>query len=168
LISNTEARFSKSRFLRQPCPMNKKQTVLKRSSSTTRGATPQRTHDKNSTTFTKEFQPKGKRGRKAGVPNFITREVKEAIIDACNRYGADGSGTGGLEGYMFKLCAEQPGVMGGLLGRIMPTQVTIEKTQRPEPYKSYAPADGLIPAGSCMRADSSGGTRTSAQHRRAW
>jgi len=116
--------------------MGNKQTVLKRSSPTTRGSKPQRTHEKNETCFSKEFQPKN-RGRKAGVPNFITREVKEAIISACNRYGADGKGTGGLEGYLFKLCDEHPPVMGGLLRAIMPTQVTVERKERPKEYKSY-------------------------------
>jgi hypothetical protein len=91
---------------------------------------------KNATTFSTEKQP-AKRGRKAGVPNFITREVKEAIIAACNKHGADGEGLGGLEGYMFKLCEEFPSVMGGLLRAIMPTQITVERKERPEPYKSY-------------------------------
>jgi hypothetical protein len=117
--------------------MDNKQAVKKRSPAATRRRTPNRTHAKNATTFSKAFQPKNRGGRKPGVPNFITREVKEAIIDACNRHGVDGQGTGGLQGYMFKLCAEQPGAMAGLLGRIMPTQVTVERKERPEPYQTY-------------------------------
>jgi hypothetical protein len=76
-------------------------------------------------------------GRTPGSKNFITREMKEAIITACNKIGSDGKGRDGLEGYLEFLGREFPPVMGGLLRTIMPTQVTVERKERPEPYQTY-------------------------------
>ena len=86
--------------------------------------------------FTKDYQPKG-RGRRKGVPNIITREVKEAVIAAVNRHGSDGQGTDGMEGYMMFLAREYPTTMGMLLLAVMRTQVTVERIERPAPYQSY-------------------------------
>jgi hypothetical protein len=36
----------------------------------------------------------------------MTRELKEAILGGCSDCGADGKGTGGLRGYMWKLAME--------------------------------------------------------------
>jgi hypothetical protein len=38
----------------------------------------------------------------------MTRDVKEAIIAACNQIGSDGKGTGGLQGYMVFLGKHHP------------------------------------------------------------
>jgi hypothetical protein len=111
---------------------NKGDGLLKR---LTRGSQPGRARVAGKR-FSKDYQPKG-RGRPPGVRNFITREVKEAIISACNRYGRNGKGEDGLEGYMFKLCAEHPATMGMLLLAVMRTQVTVERIERPEPYQTY-------------------------------
>ena len=45
-------------------------------------------------------QPKRGRGRPKGSTNFFTRDMKEAIIDACNELGFDGQGQEGMKGYM--------------------------------------------------------------------
>ncbi len=50
--------------------------------------------------FSKTNQPK-KRGRPPGVQNLFTREIKEAAVNAATRYGVDGTGLGGLEGFFF-------------------------------------------------------------------
>ena len=73
-----------------------------------------------------------------GSKNFITREVKEAIIAACNKIGSDGHGRDGLEGYLEFLGRHFPPQMAGLLRAIMPTQITVERKERPAPYKTYA------------------------------
>jgi hypothetical protein len=86
--------------------------------------------------FTKDYQPKG-RGRRKGVPNIITREVKEAILAACKAVGSDGHGKDGLTGYMMFLAREYPPTMGMLLLAVMRTQVTVERIERPEPYQTY-------------------------------
>jgi hypothetical protein len=93
--------------------------------------------------FTENNQPKG-RGRPKGAVNVITREVKEAILAACNRHGEDGRGTNGLEGYMYKLAREEPRTMAMLLRAIMPTQVTVEPKEAPrDPDLPYETVDEL-------------------------
>ena len=68
----------------------------------TRGTAPRRREHLKEHAFKKGDDGRRGAGRPPGAQNFITREVKEAIIAACNRYGRDGKGTGGLEGYLFK------------------------------------------------------------------
>lgn len=65
-------------------------------------------------------------GRKKGVPNKTTTQLKEAILDAAGRHGFDGTGTDGLTGYLLKLAGDEPRAFAGLLGRVLPLQVTGE------------------------------------------
>ena len=105
----------------------------------TRGSQPRRRRVKGKR-FSKEHQPKHPRGRPKGATNLMTRDVKEAIIAACNQIGSDGKGTGGLQGYMVFLGKQHPTTMGMLLRAIMPTQVTVERTERPKEYKTLEDA----------------------------
>ena len=86
--------------------------------------------------FTTESQPR-KRGRPKGALNYFTRDVKEAIINACNRHGQDGKGKGGLEGYLFRLARDEPKTMAMLLRAVLPTQITLERVEPPEPQISF-------------------------------
>jgi hypothetical protein len=82
----------------------------------------------NSGQFSRERQPE-KRGRRPGSRNHYTREIRDAVLNACNRYGSDGRGEGGLEGYMFLLCHKERKSMAMLLGRILPEQVHLSGTR---------------------------------------
>jgi hypothetical protein len=100
----------------------------------TRGTQPGRANGSGKR-FGKEDQPK-KRGRPKGARNYFTREIQEALLRAVNRYGQDGRGKDGLEGFFFKMCGEQPLSVMGMLRAQMPTQVTVERRGQPKQYKS--------------------------------
>jgi hypothetical protein len=53
----------------------------------------------------------------------MTRELREAILNAAIRYGEDGKGLNGLEGYMFLLASEDRKVFGTLLRAVLPMEV---------------------------------------------
>jgi hypothetical protein len=74
-------------------------------------------------------------GRKEGVPNRLTREIKEAIVAACEQHGCDGTGTGGLQGYLFLLAKEERQSMAMLLRAVMPLQVSTT-VHPPKTYRS--------------------------------
>jgi hypothetical protein len=63
-------------------------------------------------------------GRKKGVQNVLSGELKEAIIIAAVRLGADGNGKDGLEGYLMMLARDEPKTFGMLLRAVLPLQVT--------------------------------------------
>jgi hypothetical protein len=67
-------------------------------------------------------------GRKKGVQNTLTRELKEAIINAAIRLGADGNGKDGLEGYLMMLGREEKRTFGMLLRAVLPMQVNASVT----------------------------------------
>jgi hypothetical protein len=67
-------------------------------------------------------------GRPPGVPNALTRAVKEAILEAGEIVGNEltieaPSGELGLVGYICFLARDYPPVYGSLLGRVLPLQV---------------------------------------------
>ena len=63
---------------------------------------------------------KGKKtgGRQAGTPNKVTGELKEMILSALD-------GAGGVE-YLKARAVDTPGPFLGLVGKILPMQVTGE------------------------------------------
>ncbi|MBR0710134.1 hypothetical protein [Bradyrhizobium liaoningense] len=63
------------------------------------------------------------RGRQWGSRNRITRDLKQAVIDAAIAHGSDGHGRGGLTGYGFFLASRHPKAFSGLLGKLLPLQV---------------------------------------------
>lgn len=62
------------------------------------------------------------RPRVKGQANRITRDLRQAIVDAASAYGSDGRGTGQLVGYLYFLAARHPKAFSGLLGKLMPLQ----------------------------------------------
>jgi hypothetical protein len=74
-------------------------------------------------------------GRKKGVSNRLTREIKEAIVAACEQHGSDGKGAGGLEGYLFLLAKAERKSMAMLLRAVLPLQVAAT-VQPIKPYKT--------------------------------
>jgi hypothetical protein len=63
--------------------------------------------------------PKGA-GRKKGVPNKITTDLKEMILGALNAAG----GKGGGEEYLKRQALAHPGPFMALVGKVLPMQVT--------------------------------------------
>jgi hypothetical protein len=57
--------------------------------------------------FSKANQPKRRPGRPPGAENFLTKEIKKALVDAASMYGLDGTGLGGLTGYFYRGCDMQ-------------------------------------------------------------
>ena len=57
-------------------------------------------------------------GRKAGVPNAISRDIKEMVIGALCTVGG--------ENYLARQAEQNPVAFMGLIGRVLPLQVTGE------------------------------------------
>src|ERR1700690_4032818 len=72
------------------------------------------------------FKPGKKKtgGRKVGAPNKLTRELRQAILDAGERVGYDGKGRGGLTGFLARLAVTHPAAYASLLGRLLPMKVS--------------------------------------------
>jgi len=62
-------------------------------------------------------------GRKKGVPNKTTTQLKEAILAAAAEHGEDDAGKNGLTGYLRKVAREDVKAFAGLLGRVLPLDV---------------------------------------------
>ena len=69
---------------------------------------------------------RSKTGRKKGTPNKTTATLKEAILLAAEEVGQDGSGADGLKGYLKRVAQEDLKAFSGLLGKVLPMQVTGE------------------------------------------
>ena len=69
---------------------------------------------------------KGERrvGRAKGTPNKMTREIKEALINAAEMSKHSASKT--LEGYALYLADNKPEVFASLLGRLIPVQANVK------------------------------------------
>lgn len=70
--------------------------------------------------------PRAGMGRPKGSQNKTTTAIKEAILAAAAAHGEDDTGTGGLEGYLRKVAREDVKAFSGLLGKVLPMQVTGE------------------------------------------
>lgn len=65
-------------------------------------------------------------GRPKGVPNKTTAMLKEAILLAAAEVGDEDHDGQGLNGYLKNLARIEPKSYAGLLGRVIPLQVTGE------------------------------------------
>jgi len=70
--------------------------------------------------------PNAGKGRKAGVPNKTTAALKDAILAAAAQSGGDLKGKGGLIGYLKRVADEDVKAFSGLLGKVLPLQITGE------------------------------------------
>jgi hypothetical protein len=71
--------------------------------------------------FQKRHPKKG--GRKKGVPNHMTREVRQLIREAAERVGGDGNGKDGELGYLMMLAKTEKTIFGVLFRAIVPTTI---------------------------------------------
>lgn len=72
--------------------------------------------------------PAGKKfgGRQKGSLNKTTAVLKDAILLAAEKSGEDKRGKGGLVGYLKRVADNDPKAFSGLLGKVLPMQVTGE------------------------------------------
>lgn len=63
-------------------------------------------------------------GRPKGSKNKVTTALREAILEAATNHGRDGNGKNGLVGYLAKVAEEDIKAFSGLLGKVLPLQLT--------------------------------------------
>lgn len=81
-------------------------------------------------------------GRSKGVPNKVTKLIREAILAAGENSGDflfshQRCKSLGLTGYLEFLSLEAPAVFGQLLKMIYPSQVTVKIEDGRQPYKNF-------------------------------
>lgn len=74
----------------------------------------------------RKLPPNAGKGRPKGSPNKTTTALKEAILKAAEKVGHDGQGKGGLQGYLQRVAEQDVKAFAGLLGKVLPLQVTGE------------------------------------------
>ncbi|HNB42608.1 MAG TPA: hypothetical protein PLL72_00285 [Burkholderiaceae bacterium] len=79
---------------------------------------------KELTNSAKKMPPRAGMGRPAGTLNKTTRALKEAILIAAEQVGEDGKGKHGLVGYLRRVATEDVRAFAGLLGKVLPMQIT--------------------------------------------
>jgi hypothetical protein len=57
------------------------------------------------------------------VQNKICRDFKNGLLDAAIEHGIDGTGTGGLRGYLLMLATRYPKTFAGMLTKLLPHQI---------------------------------------------
>ena len=72
----------------------------------------------------RENKPPKSKGRPKGTPNKTTAALKDAILKAAEAVGEDMQGKGKLVGYCKHLAKTEPRAFAGLLGKVLPMQVT--------------------------------------------
>ncbi len=65
-------------------------------------------------------------GRKPGTPNKLTKELRDAVIEAAERVGSDLKGKDGLIGYLMRVGRKDPKAFGSLLRAVLPLKINLE------------------------------------------
>jgi hypothetical protein len=81
---------------------------------------------KQESTTERKLPPNAGKGRRKGAVNKTTAVLKDAILKAAEAIGEDGKGRLGLEGYLRRVAVEDVKAFSGLLGKVLPLQVTGE------------------------------------------
>lgn len=74
----------------------------------------------------KRKPPAAGKGRPKGSANKTTTILKEAILKAAEQSGEDKQGKNGLVGYLKRVADTDVKAFSGLLGKVLPMQVTGE------------------------------------------
>ena len=78
---------------------------------------------------------------------MLTREIKEALLAACEAYGVNGKGEGGLVGYLYRVCDLRPDLVAYTLLKVMQMQKDDPKPKEvyrtPEEFDAALKARGL-------------------------
>lgn len=69
---------------------------------------------------------KGNPGKPKGAVNKTTASLREAILIAAEKSGGDMNGKDGLIGYLKRVADEDVKAFAGLLGKVLPMQITGE------------------------------------------
>jgi hypothetical protein len=88
-------------------------------------------------------------GRKPSTPNKLTKELRDAVIEAAERVGSDEKGKDGLIGYLMRVGRKDTKAFGSLLRAVLPLQIDLKtelRGERPmtlEDCKAYYSKKGL-------------------------
>lgn len=82
--------------------------------------TPKKPRAKTTATTEKAMPPNAGKGRKPGVQNKVTREVKQMILDALEAAGGKGGGVA----YLTQQAKKNPKSFMTLVGKVLPLQIT--------------------------------------------
>jgi hypothetical protein len=108
-------------------------TVDKAFQRLTRGSRPARGRDGGPGHYKKGHKKTG--GRKKGVPNVLTRDVRQAIIDGLTEFG----GPEGLKGFVKKVANENISTAAMLLRAVLPIDTKVNVTKEVNfVYPSFA------------------------------
>jgi hypothetical protein len=138
-----------------------------------RGASPHNSREAG-VRFGKGHAKRG--GRKKGVPNKLSRDLKEAIVEAAIASGYDTKGKDGLRGYMKRMADYEMRIFGGMLRAMIPLQVNAtvrpsDTYKSPDEVKAALKARGIphndLPAGASRSAQAGGQLRPRPRSRRA-
>ncbi len=110
----------------------------------TRGSQPARAPVADAGRFKKGHAKAG--GRRKGVQNAVTRELKEAVLNAAAKHGFDGKGKDGLEGYMTMLAYEDKRIFSTFLRVLLPMQMNVTTEVERVPYKTVEEIDRELAA----------------------
>jgi hypothetical protein len=75
-------------------------------------------------------------GRKKGSQNRVTRDVKEAILEAGERIGSDGKGKDGLVGAVMGVYRRKPEAWMAALAKLIPNNHRVTKTETMIAYQT--------------------------------
>src|SRR4051812_42634900 len=70
-------------------------------------------------------------GRAPGVPNKITKDLKEGVLTAAANIGRDGNGEGGLVGFLEDLALHHKKAFTSLLVKVLPMTGGYDGTPKP-------------------------------------
>jgi hypothetical protein len=102
--------------------------AMRRLGRGTQGQKPARSHARRHKI---EKDTRRGRGRPPGAKNYFTRDIKDAVMRAIERYGEDGEGKDGFEGFIFRCCSDEPKSVLNLVRAMMPQEMAVEHKEAP-------------------------------------
>ena len=75
-------------------------------------------------------------GRKKGGQNKITRDVKEALLEAGEQYGSDGNGTEGIVGCFKMIIQKKPEAWLAAVAKSIPNEHKVRRSNNDLSYQT--------------------------------